>query len=149
MTAFIIGAALLLGGVPQPDPKPDEGYKPKFDGCQTQACDQRVASKKQRRKVQRRHKAAVRAARHAHEAMKARAVRPLRAWLASTRRCESGGNYGINTGNGFFGAYQFTLQSWRAVGGWGKPHLASRLEQDYRAVLLRRIQGTGAWPVCG
>ena len=63
--------------------------------------------------------------------------------------CESGGNYATNTGNGFFGAYQFTIGSWRAVGGWGSPHLASRLEQDYRAVLLLRRSGAGNWPVCG
>lgn len=78
-----------------------------------------------------------------------RTTTPYRAWLASTRACESGGVYGTNTGNGFFGAYQFTLSSWLAVGGAGYPHLAPPLEQDYRAVRLLRVQGVGAWPVCG
>jgi hypothetical protein len=78
-----------------------------------------------------------------------RVVRPYRSWLRSTRLCESHGNYRTNTGNGFYGAYQFTLQSWAAVGGRGLPHLAARLEQDYRAVKLLRLQGPGAWPVCG
>jgi hypothetical protein len=76
-------------------------------------------------------------------------VRPYRAWLARVRRCESGGNYAIDTGNGFFGAYQFTLRSWHGVGGQGMPHHAGRLEQDYRAVRLLHVQGRGAWPVCG
>ena len=76
-------------------------------------------------------------------------VRPYRGWLRRTRMCESGGNYATNTGNGFFGAYQFTLSSWRAVGGFGMPHNASPLEQDYRAVRLLKVQGRGAWPVCG
>lgn len=71
------------------------------------------------------------------------------AWLARVRACESGGNYAINTGNGFYGAYQFTLSSWVAVGGSGYPHLASPAEQDHRALRLRAIQGTGAWPNCG
>lgn len=78
-----------------------------------------------------------------------RATRSYRAWLASTRACESGGRYRTATGNGFWGAYQFTLSSWRAVGGRGYPHLAPPLEQDYRAVRLLHVQGAGAWPVCG
>ena len=79
----------------------------------------------------------------------ARVVRPYRRWLAGVRRCESGGDYAINTGNGFYGAYQFVLTSWWAVGGRGYPHRAEPLEQDYRAVRLLRVQGRGAWPVCG
>jgi muramidase (phage lysozyme) len=63
--------------------------------------------------------------------------------------CESRGNYRTNTGNGFYGAYQFTLSSWRSVGGKQPPHVAEPAEQDFRAVRLRWIQGTGAWPVCG
>lgn len=78
-----------------------------------------------------------------------RAIRPYRAWLARTRACESGGRYSTSTGNGFFGAYQFTVRSWYAAGGRGMPHLAGRREQDYRAVRLLHIQGPGAWPVCG
>src|SRR5512135_274481 len=61
------------------------------------------------------------------------------AWLAATRQCESGGDYSTNTGNGFFGAYQFTLSSWEAVGGTGRPDLASPAEQDARALKLRAL----------
>ena len=80
--------------------------------------------------------------------MMRRITTPYRGWLAGVRACESGGNYGTNTGNGFFGAYQFTLSSWAAVGGWGYPHLAAPLEQDFRAVKLLHLQGPGAWPNC-
>ena len=78
-----------------------------------------------------------------------RTIRPYRAWLARTRQCESGGRWTISTGNGFYGAYQFTLQSWAGVGGRGYPHTAPPLEQSYRAVRLLHTQGRGAWPVCG
>jgi hypothetical protein len=74
---------------------------------------------------------------------------PYRSWLRSTRMCESGGNYHAATGNGFWGAYQFTLESWAAVGGSGLPSDAEPLEQDYRAIRLLHLQGRGAWPVCG
>lgn len=63
-------------------------------------------------------------------------------------QCESGGNWAINTGNGFYGGLQFTLSSWRGVGGSGYPHLASRDEQIARAQILQSRQGWGAWPAC-
>lgn len=62
--------------------------------------------------------------------------------------CESSGNWAINTGNGFYGGLQFTLSSWRAVGGSGYPNHASREEQIMRAQKLQAIQGWGAWPAC-
>lgn len=70
-------------------------------------------------------------------------------YLAQLRTCESGGNYSTNTGNGFYGAYQFDLQTWGSVGGSGLPSDASPAEQDYRAALLWRSRGSGPWPVCG
>lgn len=62
--------------------------------------------------------------------------------------CESGGNWAINTGNGFYGGVQFTLSSWRGVGGSGYPNLASKSEQIARAQALQARQGWGAWPAC-
>jgi hypothetical protein len=63
-------------------------------------------------------------------------------------RCESGGNWSINTGNSYYGGVQFTLTSWRAVGGTGYPHQASRAEQIHRADRLWLLQGWPAWPAC-
>jgi LysM repeat protein len=63
-------------------------------------------------------------------------------------QCESNGDWSINTGNGFYGGLQFTLESWEAVGGSGYPHEASREEQIQRAEQLQAIQGWGAWPAC-
>lgn len=76
-------------------------------------------------------------------------VKPLNAKLDRMAWCESRGNWGINTGNGFFGGLQFMPSTWWGVGGQGFPHQASRLEQKYRAVLLIRRSGFGPWPVCG
>lgn len=61
------------------------------------------------------------------------------------RVCESGDNYTINTGNGYYGAYQFNLGTWRSVGGSGYPNQASVAEQDYRARLLYRSRGWEPW----
>lgn len=63
-------------------------------------------------------------------------------------QCESGGNWSINTGNGFYGGIQFTLSSWRAVGGSGYPNLASKSEQIARGEMLKARQGWAAWPAC-
>ncbi|GAC1326024.1 MAG: hypothetical protein NVSMB13_10180 [Mycobacteriales bacterium] len=69
--------------------------------------------------------------------------------FAGIRNCESGGNYAINTGNGFYGAYQFDLQTWRSVGGTGLPSNASPATQDALAARLADERGTSPWPVCG
>jgi resuscitation-promoting factor RpfE len=63
--------------------------------------------------------------------------------------CESGGNWAINTGNGYYGGLQFNLGTWRANGGTGSPHNASRSEQIRVAENVLHSQGIGAWPVCG
>ncbi|MGH7237042.1 MAG: transglycosylase family protein [Candidatus Saccharimonadales bacterium] len=63
-------------------------------------------------------------------------------------QCESGGNWSINTGNGFYGGLQFTLASWQSVGGTGYPNQASRNQQIALAQKLQARQGWGAWPVC-
>lgn len=66
----------------------------------------------------------------------------------SLSQCEAGGNWAINTGNGFYGGLQFTLSSWAAVGGSGYPNEASREEQIMRGEMLQARQGWGAWPAC-
>jgi hypothetical protein len=68
--------------------------------------------------------------------------------LAAIRQCESSNNYATDTGNGFYGAYQFTQESWELVGGTGNPAHASPAEQDRRAARLMELQGPSAWPNC-
>jgi hypothetical protein len=63
--------------------------------------------------------------------------------------CESGGNWAINTGNGYYGGLQFTMGTWRSNGGSGSPHNASREEQIRVANNVLQSQGIGAWPSCG
>jgi len=64
------------------------------------------------------------------------------------RRCESGGRYDINTGNGFYGAYQFVPSTWRGLGFPGMPHQASPTMQDEAAQRLQARSGWGQWPAC-
>ena len=63
-------------------------------------------------------------------------------------QCESGGNWSINTGNGYYGGLQFSQGSWNAAGGSGSPANASREEQIRVAENLQSTQGWGAWPSC-
>ena len=64
-------------------------------------------------------------------------------------QCESGGNWAINTGNGYYGGLQFSPATWKSNGGTGMPHQASREEQIRIAENVLRTQGIGAWPTCG
>ena len=69
--------------------------------------------------------------------------------LQAIAACESGGSPSTNTGNGFYGKYQFTQQTWQSVGGAGNPAAASEAEQDRRAAMLYAQAGSSPWPVCG
>jgi uncharacterized protein YabE (DUF348 family) len=62
--------------------------------------------------------------------------------------CEAGGNWQINTGNGYYGGLQFSASSWRAVGGSGLPHQNSKVEQIKRGKILQARGGWGNWPGC-
>lgn len=66
------------------------------------------------------------------------------AWY-QLRMCESSNRYDINTGNGYYGAYQFSLGTWASVGGTGLPSAAKPAEQDYRALRLYRLRGWSPW----
>lgn len=63
-------------------------------------------------------------------------------------QCESGGNWGTNTGNGFSGGLQFTPSTWAAFGGTGSAQGASKAEQIRVAENVLQGQGWGAWPAC-
>lgn len=75
------------------------------------------------------------------------------AWAAGAgptkvRFCESGNNYAINTGNGYYGAWQFDYPSWHANGGGqfaNYPHYASKQQQDYVAWTYWKKAGWGPW----
>ena len=67
---------------------------------------------------------------------------------AALRKCESGGNYAINSGNGYYGAYQFAAGTWRKLGYSGLPHEATAAIQDEAARKLQNQQGWAPWPAC-
>ena len=67
--------------------------------------------------------------------------------LSCIRSHEQGpAGYATDTGNGFYGAYQFTMSTWRSVGGSGNPADASPAEQDERAWALYERDGLTPWP---
>jgi Transglycosylase-like domain len=68
-------------------------------------------------------------------------------WL-QLRECESGDNYQANTGNGFYGAYQFSQQTWTDLGYPGRPDLEPPAMQDAAAMKLQAEAGWGQWPAC-
>ncbi len=66
-------------------------------------------------------------------------------------RCESGGNWAINTGNGYYGGLQFSVGTWQGNGGSAYaqyPHQATRAEQIAVAERLRAARGYAPWPAC-
>ncbi|MBP5870748.1 transglycosylase family protein [Streptomyces scabiei] len=67
-------------------------------------------------------------------------------------KCESGGNWSINTGNGYYGGLQFSAATWRAYGGEryaAYAHQATKREQILVGEKVLASQGEGAWPICG
>ncbi|MEU6605072.1 transglycosylase family protein [Streptomyces shenzhenensis] len=67
-------------------------------------------------------------------------------------RCESGGNWSINTGNGYYGGLQFSASTWAAYGGTQYAATADRAGKAQQIAIAEKVlagQGKGAWPVCG
>ncbi len=63
-------------------------------------------------------------------------------------QCEAGGNWAINTGNGYYGGLQFSLATWQSYGGTGYPHQASKATQIAIGKKLQAQRGWDAWPGC-
>jgi resuscitation-promoting factor RpfB len=66
-------------------------------------------------------------------------------------KCESGGNWAVNTGNGYYGGLQFDLHTWNAYGGGQYAPLPSEASRDQQISVAQKVQaaqGWGAWPVC-
>ncbi|MFJ2868781.1 transglycosylase family protein [Kitasatospora sp. NPDC087314] len=75
---------------------------------------------------------------------------PASAW-DSVAQCESGGNWSINTGNGFYGGLQFTSSTWKAYGGTSYAPQANQASKGQQISVAEKVlasQGPGAWPVC-
>jgi LysM repeat protein len=67
-------------------------------------------------------------------------------------RCESGGNWSINTGNGYYGGLQFSASTWAAYGGTSYASTANQASKSEQIAVAEKVlasQGKGAWPVCG
>ncbi|MEU1317031.1 MULTISPECIES: LysM peptidoglycan-binding domain-containing protein [Streptomyces] len=67
-------------------------------------------------------------------------------------QCESGGNWSINTGNGYYGGLQFSASTWAAYGGTQYASTADQASKDQQIQVAEKVlasQGKGAWPVCG
>ena len=65
--------------------------------------------------------------------------------------CESGGNWSINTGNGYYGGLQFSYQTWKGFGGQRYAATANRATKAQQIEIAQKVlktQGPGAWPVC-
>jgi hypothetical protein len=68
--------------------------------------------------------------------------------LAGIRQCESSGDYSLDSGNGYYGAYQFSLPTWLGLGNVGLPSAAAPAVQDAAAYRLYLSSGWGSWPAC-
>lgn len=68
--------------------------------------------------------------------------------LEALRWCESSDDYGIDTGNGYYGAYQFSLETWEWLGYDGYPSEAAPEVQDQAALDLYDYSNWDAWPSC-
>lgn len=68
--------------------------------------------------------------------------------FARLRQCEAGGNYARNSGNGYYGAYQFDIGTWNGFGGYARADLAPPAVQDQKARDTQARRGWSPWPAC-
>ena len=149
--AVLLGTALVMGDVTAPAAHAVSRSAPASRGSAANASPHAAVS---RRIVRPQRRVFVRVSRSASR-IRPRTARAVRVPLpldhdvwAKLRRCESGGRYNINTGNGFYGAYQFVPSTWRGLGYPGMPHQAPPHIQDEAAQKLQARSGWGQWPAC-
>lgn len=104
------------------------------EGCHTTKCDRRISAKRHRHYWVGRFQAF---------------STSWRGWAHSTSWCEANHRADTNTGNGFYGAFQYTLQTAGVAGFHRRPDLTTWHEQAVRSIRYAQRHGTGAWPVCG
>lgn len=68
--------------------------------------------------------------------------------FAKLRFCEAGGDYTKNTGNGYYGAYQYDIRTWANYAGYARPDLAPPEVQDAKARATQAARGWSPWPAC-
>jgi hypothetical protein len=115
---------------------------------QQAAAQQQAAQQAQQAQQQAAAQAAAQQAAQQQQAAAATAPSSLGGDFAALRQCESGGNYSDNTGNGYYGAYQFSESTWQGMGYSGLPSDASPAQQDQVAEQLQAEQGWSPWPSC-
>lgn len=69
--------------------------------------------------------------------------------ILALKMCESGNNYAANTGNGYYGAYQYDIGTWANFGGYRLPSDAPPAVQDAKFAQTYAARGASPWPVCG
>ena len=87
--------------------------------------------------------------RYLHAAAVARQRDALVARWQGVADCEADGNWGSNTGNGYYGGLQFSMRTWQAYGGAGMPNENAPWRQATIGERVRNDSGLGAWPHCG
>jgi transglycosylase-like protein len=134
-------AAALAANEPDPSPR-----APAVAAAAPAPAASDAAARRALREARSKHRAAHARAR-AKAGPKPVAVPPA---LQAIAQCESGGNPRAIGGGGLYrGKYQFSVETWAAVGGKGDPAAAPEAEQDRRAIILYERSGPGQWPVCG
>ena len=141
VAAFLLPLALLGSDVFSADPA---GAIPRTQRPMTVG-SKAIVRRRPARRINRATRVRIR--RVSRSAPRPRALPTGDLW-ARLRACESGGRYNINSGNGFYGAYQFHPRTWRGLGFPGLPHQAPPEMQDEAARKLQARSGWGQWPVC-
>ncbi|MFI6673436.1 transglycosylase family protein [Kribbella sp. NPDC050470] len=126
------------------------GQTLKLDGVEKATAPRKVTAKKtETKKVRKTERKTERKARTSRSEDRSSSSVSMSAAWRKVAECESGGNPRAVNPAGYYGLFQFDLQTWRSVGGSGNPAKASAAEQLMRAKKLYAQRGAQPWPVCG
>jgi LysM repeat protein len=139
---ILIGQTLTLDGAKKAAPARDVTKKAETRKSDTKKSDTKKSSTKKADRD-------VRSTRSADRPKASSGKATLSGAWAKVANCESSGNPRAVNGAGYYGLFQFDLQTWRSVGGSGNPTQASAAEQLMRAKKLYAQRGASPWPVCG
>ncbi len=146
-----VAQVTLVGTKPKPEPEPEPEPAPVQEEKAQPATKKKTEKKTEKKSETKEPSRSSESSRSSERSSAPAPTAPSGSVWDRLAQCESGGNWSINTGNGYYGGLQFSAGTWRAYGGGQYAPYANQATRDQQIAIAKKVQagqGWGAWPAC-